>query len=145
MGLILVFSVQNHQHSRTDSIAHVAIPVLCDELEPEIRRRIELKQLSERQLAIAPLVSYKFWVECCKAYAAQMLELGAPLQALPYLLAQQQTDDAIAELCKSHYYREAWIVAKIGCEPGDRHFAEISAKWIEHLRSNGQLEGAAFV
>lgn len=48
-------------------------------------------------------------------------------------------------LCKSHYYREAWIVAKMHRESGDKVFAPIVEQWIAQLVSKGFLDGAAFV
>lgn len=82
--------MKNHRFSQTESIAHVLIPQLCDQLEADITARIAHNTLTERHLAMAPMISYKFWSDCCKAYFKQMLELGAPLQALPYLMAQQE-------------------------------------------------------
>lgn len=81
--------MNNHRHSNTESIAHILIPQLSGELEKEINDCIARKLLTERHLAMAPTVSYKFWSNCCKAYIQQMLELGAPLLALPYMMAVQ--------------------------------------------------------
>lgn len=137
--------MKNHRHSQTESIAHTLIPQLCDQLEDEISTRIATNTMTERHLAMAPMISYKFWTQCCKAYFKQKLEQGAPLQALPYLLSGQEIDEAIAVLCKTFYYREAWIVAKMYHEIGDKVFDTIGEQWIANLVTVGNLDGAAFV
>lgn len=48
-------------------------------------------------------------------------------------------------LCKSHYYLEAWIVAKINHNEHHMVFPRISDKWSAHLESKGNLYGAALV
>lgn len=48
-------------------------------------------------------------------------------------------------LCKGHFFREAWIVAKLNREVGDKLFTFISEQWVSHLVSVGNVEGAAFM
>lgn len=48
-------------------------------------------------------------------------------------------------MCSHKYYREAWIMAKLHKTEGDPVFEEISSKWIAHLESVGNLDGAALM
>lgn len=65
---------------------------------------------------------------------------------MSYLLAIHDIDETIKVLCETHYYREAWIVAKLYREPEEeKTFQEISSKWIDHLEVQGHLEGAALM
>lgn len=137
--------LQNHKSSVTDSVATCLIPQLNMNIEEELLAKVSSKTLNERDLAIAPMVSYGFWKQCCSAYAKQNIDLGCPLMAIPYLLASQEINQAITTLCDSDYYREAWIIAKLNKEPEDVIFTTISDKWISGLESVGQLDGAALI
>lgn len=65
---------------------------------------------------------------------------------MSYLLAIHDINETISMLCETHYYREAWIVAKLYREPEDiKTFDSISLKWISHLETQGNLEGAALM
>lgn len=60
--LLVLFSfwtVLNHQQSMTESIAHILLPQMNDDLEEAIRDAISSKSLTERHLAMAPMVSYR--------------------------------------------------------------------------------------
>lgn len=89
--------------------------------------------------------NFRFWKNCCLAYVNQSIEQGLTLQAIPYLLAIHQTAEAIDKLCESHFYREAWCIAKMYKEPEDSVFEMIVNKWINYLEETGNLEGAALM
>lgn len=87
----------------------------------------------------------RFWKNCSLAYANQCIEQGLVLQAIPHLLATQQTNEAIEKLYDAHFYREAWCIAKMFKESEDKIFETIVTKWIAHLEYLGNLEGAALM
>lgn len=88
----------------------------------------------------------RFWRNCCIAYASQCFEEGLALQGLPYLLAIHQTTEIIDRLCEAHFYREAWVVAKM-YEDTERKtvFDSIATQWIKHLEQLGSLDSAAMM
>lgn len=89
---------------------------------------------------------YRFWRKCCTAYASQCFEQGLVLQGMPYLLAIHQTTELIERLCEKHFYREAWVVAKMYKDAEDKVvFETIAAMWIKHLEQTGSLECAALM
>lgn len=88
---------------------------------------------------------FRFWKNCCSAYANQCIEQGIVLNAIPYLLVIQQINEAIEKLCDTHFYREAWCIAKMHKEPEDKIFETITDKWIKHVEQIGNLEGAALM
>lgn len=62
------------------------------------------------------------------------------------MLAIHRTTEIIQQLCETHFYREAWIVAKMYKEAEDKEvFQTIAALWIKHLEQTGNLEGAAMM
>lgn len=68
------------------------------------------------------------------------------LQGLPYLLAIHQTTEIIENLCETHYYREAWVIAKMYRDADDKAvFESIATKWINHLEQMGSLDSAAMM
>lgn len=87
----------------------------------------------------------RFWKNCCAAFANQCIEQGVILNAIPYLLAIQQINEAIEKLCDTHFYREAWCIAKMHKEPEDKIFETITDKWTKHVEQIGNLEGAALM
>lgn len=89
---------------------------------------------------------FRFWRNCCKAFAFQCIEKHLTLLAIPYLLAINDVTQTINILCEMHYYREAWVVAKLYREPEDEKIYEkVSTEWIHYLESQGNLEGAALM
>lgn len=65
---------------------------------------------------------------------------------MPYLLAVHQTTELIDQLCEGHFYREAWIVAKLYKEAEEKKvFDVIATKWIKHLEQMGSLDSAALM
>lgn len=68
------------------------------------------------------------------------------LQGLPYLLAIHQTTEIIERLCEAHFYREAWVVAKMYRDAADKAvFESIATKWTKHLEQLGSLDSAAMM
>lgn len=89
---------------------------------------------------------HRFWRSCCTAYANQCFEEGLVLQGLPYLLAIHQSTEIIERLCEAHFYREAWVVAKMYKEADEKTvFESIATKWIKHLEQMGSLDSAAMM
>lgn len=74
-----------------------------------------------------------------------MLRNGFPLQALPYIQSQAEVKSAIDALCNKHYFREAWILARLNMDTSDPIFVDILEKWISWLEANGNLDGAALM
>lgn len=65
---------------------------------------------------------------------------------MPYLLSIHHITDTIEKLCDSHFYREAWIVAKMYKEPEEKNtFDAIVTKWIAYVTHVGNFEGAALM
>lgn len=56
-----------------------------------------------------------------------------------------QINEAIKQLTNGHYYREAWIVAKVHKESEDQIFSDIAKSWAAFLEDHGNLDGAALV
>lgn len=94
---------------------------------------------------IQKIILFRFWKNCCLAYANQCIEQGIVLNAIPYLLVIQQINEAIEKLCDTHFYREAWCIAKMHKEPEDKIFETIVDKWVKHVEQMGNLEGAALM
>lgn len=75
-----------------------------------------------------------------------MLERGCPLLALPYLCKEKEDIAKVIQvLCDTHYYREAWIVARLKLFSNDPTIESIVEKWVSWLDSTGNLEGAAMM
>lgn len=86
-----------------------------------------------------------FWKKCCKAYANQLLEIGLVLNAASYLLACHEIRESVNCLMEKHYYREAWIIAKMHIDSRDPMFDDLLKAWVEHISSTGNYEGAALL
>lgn len=74
-----------------------------------------------------------------------MLRNGFPLLALPYIQTHNEVHSAIDVLCNKHYFREAWILARLNMDSSDSIFVDILEKWISWLEANGNLDGAALM
>lgn len=80
------------------------------------------------------------------AYAAQCVDEGCILKAIPYMLGLHQINEAIEKLSEAHYYREALAIAKMYKQPEETYvFNRIVSKWIEYLDSTGNFEAAALM
>lgn len=88
---------------------------------------------------------YRFWKKCCEAFVEQCLQKNLILQAVPYLLAIHQSNEAIEHLCEQHFYREAWCVAISMKVSEDPIFASIATRWVQYLDDTGNLEAAALM
>lgn len=122
------------------------IALMSGNVKETIVGHIKDKSLTGQMIALAPMVSHNFWKLCCEAYAMQLIEEGEPLEAVSYLLGIHKVEDSLQILCDKHYYREAWILAKMKrTTPGDAIFKELSSKWIHNLDICGDYESAAIV
>ncbi|KAJ6642190.1 Protein rigor mortis, partial [Pseudolycoriella hygida] len=142
---LLSIELQNHKDSTTNSVGQLFIPQLNFNLEAEINEYITTKKLTPQHVSLAPMISFSFWRDCCKALANQYLEKKSALLAVPYLLAIHEINDAIKQLLNAHFYREAWIVAKIHKESEDQIFSDIANSWAMFLEEHGNFDCAALV
>lgn len=83
------------------------------------------------------------WRKCCIAYGGQCIENEDSLAAVPYLLAVNDVDHCVNQLCDGKFFREAWVIAKMRKEDSDPIFETIIKKWIANYDYDGNFEAAA--
>lgn len=121
------------------------VALMAGNVKETIVEHIKDKSLTETMVGIAPMVSHNFWKLCAEAFVMQLIEDDFPLKAVIYLLATHNVEDSLKLLTEKHYYREAWVLAKMKKAPEDPIFNELAQKWIEHLDICGDYEVAAVV
>lgn len=121
------------------------IPLVTGNVKETLVQHMKEKSLTDEMVAISPMVSHNFWKLCLEAYALQLIDMGQALKAVLYLLSIHKVDDSLKLLTERHFFREAWILAKLRKPQGDAIFGAISSEWIKYLDLNGEYEFAAVV
>lgn len=107
-----------------------------------VRDSIHKKQVSEWILSLAPMASYKLWLEACVAYAYQ-IALEQPLRAASYLVAANEIQEAVNILTGKNMHREAVAMAKCHWSSDDPRLQSLMRSWAEYAASNGHFSLAA--
>ncbi|KAF0300133.1 Gem-associated protein 5 [Amphibalanus amphitrite] len=99
--------------------------------------------LTDELLALAPMVSYRFWEEMSLKYAEQLENSKECLKASSVLLACHKVTEAVALLLRHSLYREALCVSRLRLAPDDPSHGRILRLWADQLTTEGNMEQAA--
>lgn len=121
------------------------MPQINGSFKEEIYKRVQSKQLTEWDVALAPSISYGFWQKCCIAFSDQLIEQGFILQAATYRMALHQLNEVIALLMDKMYFKEALLLARVYLPESNPIIEEIIKKWITNLEQNGNLLAASYL
>ncbi|XP_043214778.1 gem-associated protein 5-like [Amphibalanus amphitrite] len=99
--------------------------------------------LTDELLALAPMVSYRFWEEMSLKYAEQLENSKECLKASSVLLACHKVSEAVALLLRHSLYREALCVSRLRLAPDDPSHGRILRLWADQLTTEGNMEQAA--
>lgn len=128
--------VGNEQHAR-----HLSL--WSGNLNQVIIDACRKKRLDSWLVSLAPMVSHKLWVDCCKTYAQQLADSGETHMAVSYLLGVHQIEEAIDLLLDAKLHREAIAIAKSRFLPDDPIIRKVLMHWANHCVGNGMLSLAA--
>ncbi|XP_073993143.1 gem nuclear organelle associated protein rigor mortis [Rhodnius prolixus] len=128
--------IGNHTYSR-----HLSL--WSGDISETIKEACRKKQLDDWLVSLAPLVSHKLWVDCCKSYASQLAEKGDIYKAVSYLLSTHQLEEAIDLLLDSKMFREAVLLAKSRLPNEDVTIKKIMGQWASHCIGTGMFPLAA--
>ncbi|CAA9997943.1 unnamed protein product [Nesidiocoris tenuis] len=101
------------------------------------------KQLNDWLVSLAPMVSHRLWVECCRQYAKQLVESGDTLKAVSYYLVIHQFENAVEALMEAKLFREAVSLAKLRCMSNDQIVKSTLTACANQAMSTGMLTQAA--
>lgn len=141
----LAQEVRNYKASNMKSRGTELVAVMGGCVRETLAGHIRNGSVTEEMVGIAPMVSHNFWKLCSEAFAMQLIEEGQPLRAVLYLLCLNKVDEALDVLMKKHFYREAWVLAKLRRPKEDPIFGELAKEWIRYLDITGDYESAAVV
>ncbi|XP_030379613.1 protein rigor mortis [Scaptodrosophila lebanonensis] len=142
---LLATELQNLKSSDNKGIAPLWLITANFKLRDELEQHINNKTLTEWHLSLAPSVSYNFWIQCCQAFAEQLLDQGYILHSAMYLMAIHLPTDAIKLLISNEFYKEALLLARVYLPATDPIIRQIINQWLEQLEKIGNLGAAALI
>ncbi|XP_014270650.1 gem-associated protein 5 [Halyomorpha halys] len=139
-----LLNVEGNHHKNTGNVAYTRyLSLWSGNISETIKDAIWKKELNDHLVSLAPMVSHKLWVDCCRSYATQLAENGDIYKAVSYLLAIHQVEEAIELLTESKYFREAVVLAKSRFPTFDPIVKKVLDAWAAHCISTGMLSLAA--
>lgn len=139
-----LLNVEGNHHKNTGNVAYTRyLSLWSGNISETIKDAIWKKELNDHLVSLAPMVSHKLWVDCCRSYAHQLNEAGDVYKAVSYLLAIHQVEEAIELLIQGKYFREAVVLAKSRFPTFDPVVKKVLDAWAAHCMSTGMLSLAA--
>lgn len=79
-----------------ETSGHALIALMNNTLTATVTEHVKAKTLTDELVALAPMISYNFWLNCTQSYAMQLIESGHPLKAVLHLLAIHEVRQILA-------------------------------------------------
>ncbi|KAK9498761.1 hypothetical protein O3M35_003324 [Rhynocoris fuscipes] len=139
-----LMSAEESQHKLNGNYAYTRhLSLWAGDISETIKEACRKRQLDDWLVSLAPMVSHKLWVDCCRSYASQLAEKGDTYKAVSYLLSIHQLEEAIDLLLESKMFREAVVLAKLRLSNGDAAIRKVMQQWANHCIGTGMLPLAA--
>ncbi|KAL1131550.1 hypothetical protein AAG570_011167 [Ranatra chinensis] len=135
--LLLVEGTNHRDTGNFNHYQHMAL--WSGDLADVIKEASAKKHLSDWLVSLAPMVSHKFWVECCTNYAQQLAESGDSLKSSSYYLAVHKIEEAVDVLLAGKLVREAVALAKARLPPTDPTVVRALVAWSGQCNFTGML------
>ena len=118
-----------------DQAGHISM--WTGDLKHVLKEAIANSHLTDNLVAMAPVVSYKFWDEVCMLYVNQLKASENYLKAAHYLLIRHKVMEAIDLLVQKHYFKEALCIARSRLPDDDAKISQIIINWASRAVYDG--------